>query len=144
MVKTCPQSGICYSVNVPSTSASSGNGDLYFQIQAPSSLQWVGLGQGQQMAGANIFIIYANQDGNNVTLSPRLGAGNYQPSYDQNSAQASLLDGTGIANGVMTANVRCTYNFILISSCHYSCPLSLTVPIRCQLCFVEWWFHEFY
>ncbi|MCJ1409984.1 hypothetical protein MMC19_004069 [Ptychographa xylographoides] len=107
VVKTCPQSGICYSVNVPSTSASSGNGDLYFQIQAPSSLQWVGLGQGQQMAGANIFIIYANQDGNNVTLSPRLGAGNYQPSYDQNSAQASLLDGTGIANGVMTANVRC-------------------------------------
>ena len=97
---------MCYSVNVPAQSASSDSGDIYFQIQGPSSLQWIGLGQGQQMAGANIFIIYSDASGTNITLSPRLGKGNFQPNYDS-QAQVSLLGGSGIANGVMTANVRC-------------------------------------
>ncbi|MCJ1415252.1 hypothetical protein MMC32_001584 [Xylographa parallela] len=101
------QPGVYYSVNVPSASASSGTGDLYIQIQAPSSMQWVGLGQGGQMKGANIFIIYANSDGQNITLSPRLGAGNFQPDYNS-AAQVSLLEGSGIANGLMTANIRYT------------------------------------
>ncbi|MCJ1438857.1 hypothetical protein MMC27_008247 [Xylographa pallens] len=100
------QPGVYYSVNVPSASASSGTGDLFIQIQAPSSMQWVGLGQGEQMKGANIFIIYANSDGRNITLSPRLGAGNFQPDYNS-AAQVSLLEGSGIANGLMTANIRC-------------------------------------
>ena len=59
------------------------------------------------MSGANIFVVYADSTGSNVTLSPRLGQGNRQPQAD-NSAQVSLLDGSGIANGKMTANVRCT------------------------------------
>lgn len=59
------------------------------------------------MTGANIFIIYADSSGKNVTLSPRLGKGNFQPQMDTD-AKVTLLDGTGIANGVMTANVRCT------------------------------------
>ncbi|MCJ1290354.1 hypothetical protein MMC34_001890 [Xylographa carneopallida] len=100
------QPGVYYSVNVPSASASSGTGDLFIQIQAPSSMQWVGLGQGGQMKGANMFIIYSNSDGHNITLSPRLGAGNFQPDYNS-AAQVSLLEGSGIANGVMTANIRC-------------------------------------
>jgi len=100
------QPGVYYSVNIPSASASSGNGDLFIQIQAPSSMQWVGLGQGGQMKGANIFIIYGDSAGQNITLSPRLGAGNFQPDYNS-AAQVSLLDGSGIANGVMTANIRC-------------------------------------
>ena len=60
------------------------------------------------MRGSNIFIIYADETGKNVTLSPRLGQGNNQPNYDSSTAaQVSLLDGSGIANGLMTANVRC-------------------------------------
>lgn len=58
------------------------------------------------MAGSNIFIIYPDSTGNNVTLSPRLGKGNYEPYYDTD-AKVTLLDGSGVANGVMTANVRC-------------------------------------
>ncbi|MCJ1386144.1 hypothetical protein MMC17_009270 [Xylographa soralifera] len=100
------QPGVYYSVNVPSASASSGAGDLFIQIQAPSSMQWVGVGQGGQMKGANIFIIYSDSDGQNITLSPRLGAGNFQPDYNS-AAQVSLLEGSGIANGLMTANIRC-------------------------------------
>ena len=101
------QSDVQYSFNVPTASASSGNGDIYFQIQAPASTQWVGLGQGSQMRGANIFIVYSDSDGQNVTLSPRLGQGNFQPQFNS-QAQVSLLEGSGISNGLMTANVRCT------------------------------------
>lgn len=56
------------------------------------------------MAGANIFVVYPN--GNNVTVSPRLGMGEIQPLYNSD-AQVSLLDGSGVQNGVITANMRC-------------------------------------
>ena len=85
---------------------SSGSGDVYFQIQGPASKQWIALGQGGRMAGANIFVIYADSNGSNVTLSPSPGQGHVQPRYDQ-GIQAFLLEGSGIANGKMTANVRC-------------------------------------
>ncbi|MCJ1251253.1 hypothetical protein MMC30_008484 [Trapelia coarctata] len=101
------QSNVQYSFNVPAASASSGNGDIYFQIQAPASTQWVGLGQGSEMKGANIFIVYSDSDGQNVTISPRLGLGNFQPQFNS-QAQVSLLEGSGISNGMMTANVRCS------------------------------------
>ena len=101
-----PTDNVRYSVNIPASSASSGSGDIYFQIQAPSTYQWVGLGQGTQMKGANIFIIYSDESNNNVTLSPRLGKGEFEPEYSS-AANVTLLAGSGIANGTMTANVRC-------------------------------------
>lgn len=58
------------------------------------------------MSGANIFTIYTSADGNNVTLSPRLGTGHEMPRFS-NNAQVSLLEGSGVSNGVMTANVKC-------------------------------------
>ena len=102
--KYCPSEapGVCYSVNVPTGS----NGDLFFQVQGPSTQQWIGLGQGGQMAGANIFFVYADADGTNVTVSPRKGVGNVMPVYPSGT-QFTLLEGSGITNGTMTANVRC-------------------------------------
>ena len=58
------------------------------------------------MRGSNIFMIYSNAAGDNVTLSPRLGVGNRAPSLDS-TAEVTLLEGSGIADGVMTANFRC-------------------------------------
>ncbi|KUJ19843.1 CBD9-like protein [Mollisia scopiformis] len=106
-VTYCPSGNVCYAVNVPATTASSGSGDIYFQITGPSTLSWIGLGQGTSMTGANIFMIYANSAGDNVTLSPRLGSGNRQPESDT-TTDVTLLGGSGISNGVMTANVRCS------------------------------------
>lgn len=51
-------------------------------------------------------MIYANAAGDNVTLSPRLGTGNKQPQSDT-TTDVTLLGGSGISNGVMTANVKC-------------------------------------
>lgn len=107
MNKQCPKNDICYSLNIPDATASSGNGDIYFQITAATKYQWIGLGQGTQMRGANMFVLYADSTGQNVTLSPRLGVGEVEPEHDT-ATQVSLLEGTGIKNGVMTANVKCS------------------------------------
>jgi hypothetical protein len=58
------------------------------------------------MKGANIFVMYADASGSNVTLSPRLGVGHVEPESDT-TANVTLLDGSGISNGIMTANVKC-------------------------------------
>jgi len=107
-IKYCPpgNKGVCYIINVPEQTASSGNGDIFFQVQGPSTNQWIGVGQGTQMAGANMFVVYADASGTNVTLSPRLGKGEIQPLYDS-QAQVFLLEGSGVAKGMTTANVRC-------------------------------------
>lgn len=69
------------------------------------------------MAGSNMFLIYAGSDGQNVTLSPRLGVGLQEPDYNT-AAQVSLLEGSGIVNNVMTANIRCEYSLTSISLFH--------------------------
>lgn len=107
LVTSCPETNLCYSLNIPESTASSGNGDIYFQISAPTTYQWVALGQGSGMAGSNIFVIYTSANGQNVTLSPRLGKGHVEPQHDT-AAQVTLLDGSGVSNNVMTANVRCS------------------------------------
>merc|ERR1711939_613994 len=99
-------SGYGISVNVPSDTASSGSGSIYVQISAPSGTEWIGFGQGSQMSGANMFVVYA-ADSTNVTVSPRLGTGHTQPQVN-GDAQISVLEGTGIASdGSLVANVRC-------------------------------------
>ncbi|CEL09328.1 hypothetical protein ASPCAL12466 [Aspergillus calidoustus] len=99
-------SKIAYSIAVVSSSVGSEPTDLFFQIVAPTSYEWVALGQGTGMAGANIFVMYSSSLKNNITLSPRSGKGHVMPEYNP-AARVDLLDGTGISNGYMTANVRC-------------------------------------
>jgi len=101
----CPASGVCFKLNIPQNTASSGNGDIFFQLSAPTSYSWVALGQGSSMSGSNIFVVYASGNGN-VTLSPRLGQGHQEPQFNSD-AQVTLLEGSGVSNGKMIANVRC-------------------------------------
>lgn len=58
------------------------------------------------MSGSNMFVIYTSADGNNVTLSPRSASGHNMPTLNSNT-QVELLEGSGVSNGVMTANVKC-------------------------------------
>ncbi|KAL4901032.1 hypothetical protein BDW74DRAFT_182135 [Aspergillus multicolor] len=104
------QSEIFYSITVPQSTASSGSGPIFFQIQAPTTLRWVALGQGTRMSGANIFVLYSSPS--NVTISPRLGTGHVQPRHNPD-AEVLLLEGSGIQSDIMTANVRC-------NTCKYS------------------------
>ncbi|KAJ6024688.1 hypothetical protein N7540_005485 [Penicillium herquei] len=100
------QSGITYTVNIPQATASSGTGPIFFQLKSTHELQWFAWGQGSRMQGANIFIVYASSEGNNVTVSPRLGVEHVMPLHNS-EAQLSVLNGSGISNGVVTANIRC-------------------------------------
>lgn len=58
------------------------------------------------MAGSNIFVVYTSADGQNVTVSPRLGVGHVEPEHNS-EAQITILGGSGVENGMMTANVKC-------------------------------------
>ncbi|KAI8719067.1 DOMON domain-containing protein [Fusarium sp. LHS14.1] len=102
----CPNSGdVCFRWGVPEASASSGSGNIYFQMEAPSSVQWAGLGIGSSMSGAEMFLIYQNGDGN-VTLSTRTGTGHVMPQYTRRTA-VELLAGSGVSGGKLIANIRC-------------------------------------
>lgn len=82
---------------------------MYIQISAPTSYSWVALGMGtQEMAGANMFIMYADGTGN-VTVSSRQGKGNVTPVYSASTASdLQLMSGSGVSNGKMIANILCT------------------------------------
>lgn len=97
---------MCFKWGVPEASASSGSGSVYFQIEAPSSYQWVGLGIGSRMSGAEMFIVYQDGSGN-VTLSTRVGSGHTQPRYSQRDG-VELLEGSGVVDDKIVANIRCT------------------------------------
>lgn len=57
------------------------------------------------MTHGNMFVVYP-APGNNVTLSPRRATGPYEPFYTPD-IQAQLLNGSGIGEGTLTANIRC-------------------------------------
>ncbi|KAM0424715.1 hypothetical protein ACHAPT_010025 [Fusarium lateritium] len=102
----CPNNGdVCFRWGVPEASANSGSGNIYFQMEAPSSVQWAGLGIGSGMSGAEMFLIYQNGEGN-VTLSTRTGTGHVMPQYTRRTA-VELLAGSGVVGNKLIANIRC-------------------------------------
>ncbi|KAL1797220.1 hypothetical protein ACET3X_003826 [Alternaria dauci] len=108
VASTSPADGVTFGLNIPeATAASSDAGEIFFSISAPSSYEWVALGQGNRMANSNMFVIYTSADGSNVTLSARTSGGYGAPSVNEDT-QVTLLEGSGVSNGVMTANVRCS------------------------------------
>ncbi|KAG6029927.1 hypothetical protein E4U41_000228 [Claviceps citrina] len=96
---------ICFQWAVPEAAASSGAGNVYFQLRAPTSYAWVGLGIGSNMAGADMFVMYEDGRGN-VTLSTRESPKHVMPTYRARKGVA-LLAGSGVVDGHMVANVRC-------------------------------------
>jgi hypothetical protein len=107
----CSSSNVCFSLNIPDTTALSGTGDIYLQISAPTTYSWIGLAQGNKMANANYFVIYTSSSGKNVTLSPRSDTGVRMPIYN-NATQVELLEGSGVMNGVMVANIKCELSYL--------------------------------
>ena len=98
-----PSDNVTVSLNVPSDSSDS----LFFHFSAPASQSWAAFGLGSQMSGALIFVTYAAQSGNNVTVSPRLGTGHVMPQYTSN-VQVDVLSGSGVIDGSFVVNAKCT------------------------------------
>lgn len=95
---------ITYSINVPEITAQSGSGSIYIQMNSTRQVRWFALGQGTRMEGANMFVAYTS--GDSVTVSPRSGIAEVEPLYNKD-AQITMLDGSGVHDGVITANIRC-------------------------------------
>ncbi|KAK4554555.1 hypothetical protein LTR86_008410 [Recurvomyces mirabilis] len=105
--QNCPSTNLCFKVNVPDSTAQSGSGDIYLRISAPISYSWAALGQGSQMRGANMFVVYTSADGGNVTISQRSASGHNMPT-EVSQSTVTLLEGSGVQGNTMTANIRCT------------------------------------
>lgn len=58
------------------------------------------------MAGSSMFLMYPDGEGN-VTLSTRKGTGHRQP-QESADPHVQLLAGSGVRDGQMTANLRCS------------------------------------
>lgn len=59
------------------------------------------------MANSNMFVVYTSSSGSNVTISPRTTSSHSPPDANPNT-RLQLLEGSGVSNGVMTANVKCS------------------------------------
>jgi hypothetical protein len=71
------------------------------------------------MTGATIFVMYSDGNGN-VTISPRDGIGHVQPGFNSTRMSGvTLLEGSGISGGMMTANVKCLFSPFLYHPCPY-------------------------
>ena len=97
--------GVSFQVNIPEETAASGTGPIFLQLKGLVSRKWFALGQGSRMTHGNLFVVYS-APGGNVTLSPRRATGPLEPKFSPD-IEAYLLEGSGINDGVMTANVRC-------------------------------------
>lgn len=81
--------------------------DLYFIIRAKSHLSWAGVGLGSHdMPGALYLIIYKNERGDNVTFSPRVAYGHYEPAY-YDEMEYDVLEGS-VDDEYMTFKAKCT------------------------------------
>ncbi|KAF2266536.1 CBD9-like protein, partial [Lojkania enalia] len=100
-------SDICFSLTVPDINMPSRAGDYYVQIQANTTYSWIGLAQGDKMAGAHFVVVYKSADSKNTTISPRL-AGNHEILTYDNSTQVTRLSHSSIHDGQITANIKCS------------------------------------
>jgi Cytochrome domain of cellobiose dehydrogenase/Eukaryotic cytochrome b561 len=97
-------SNVTISVNIP---VDDGSDDLFFHVSAPAGQAWVGFGFGTRMKDALIFVHYKSEDGENITVSPRIGIGHVEPQFTS-AVGVTLLEGTYVDNETYNINGHCT------------------------------------
>lgn len=81
--------------------------EVNFYIEAPDLYQYVAVGFGGSMDAMFTFIVYPNANRDGVTLSPRLGTGNFEPAFYPD-AKITLNEGTRYFNQTLYVNATCT------------------------------------
>ncbi|POR31845.1 Uncharacterized protein TPAR_07965 [Tolypocladium paradoxum] len=85
-----------------------GNSDIFFSLRVPTETSWGAVGLGSDdMKGALFLMIYRNEKGDNVTFSPRVAYGNYEPQLYPD-VKFEVLNGTGVIDGYMVFNAKCS------------------------------------
>ncbi|KAM0254709.1 hypothetical protein ACHAQJ_006490 [Trichoderma viride] len=100
-----PDGTLAFAFTVPDN----GNTDVYFSMRVSTERSWGAIGLGSNdMPGALFLILYRSQNNeNNVTFSPRLAYGNYEPKYYPD-LKFETSNGTGVKDGYMTFNAVCS------------------------------------
>ncbi|KAF4988965.1 hypothetical protein FGRMN_9438 [Fusarium graminum] len=81
--------------------------EVYLSLRVKSNRSWGAVGLGSQdMPGALFLMVYKSRETNNVTFSPRLAYGHYEPYY-WDEMDYEILNGTGISDGYMSVTIRC-------------------------------------
>ncbi|KAK3317970.1 hypothetical protein B0H66DRAFT_220348 [Apodospora peruviana] len=80
--------------------------DVNFYMAVPDLYQYTGIGFGATMANSLMFLVYANNDRNGVTLSPRLSTGNTEPVFYP-AAEIILHEGTRAFDHTLYVNATC-------------------------------------
>ncbi|OAR01522.1 hypothetical protein LLEC1_07202 [Akanthomyces lecanii] len=81
--------------------------DYFVTMRLRTSRSWGAVGLGSDdMPGALYFVMYLNDKADNVTFSPRLAYGNYEP-YFYDEMRWEYLPGTGVKDGYATLSFRC-------------------------------------
>ncbi|EAW25742.1 cytochrome and DOMON domain-containing protein [Aspergillus fischeri NRRL 181] len=96
---------ISFTIAVANSANASHHPAIFLQIEAPIAVEWIALGLGDQMDGADMFLVYASSP-KGVTVSPRAGTGHVPPEYNP-KARFSILPKTGIVNETMIARFQC-------------------------------------
>ncbi|KAL7814632.1 hypothetical protein V8C44DRAFT_36580 [Trichoderma aethiopicum] len=99
-----PDKSLAFAFTVPDN----GNTDVYFSLRVSTKRSWGAIGLGSDdMPGALFLILYRSKNNrDNVTFSPRLAYGHYEPKYYPD-LKFEVLDGTGVKDGYMTFNAVC-------------------------------------
>ncbi|KAK4075380.1 uncharacterized protein Triagg1_4501 [Trichoderma aggressivum f. europaeum] len=99
-----PDGSLAFAFTVPDN----GNTDIYFSLRVSTKRSWGAIGLGSDdMPGALFLILYRSKNNHdNVTFSPRLAYGNYEPKYYPD-LKFDVLDGTGVQDDFMTFNAVC-------------------------------------
>ncbi|XWW93484.1 hypothetical protein V2A60_001417 [Cordyceps javanica] len=81
--------------------------DYFVTMRLRTTRSWGAIGLGSHdMAGALYFVMYLNDRGDNVTFSPRLAYGNYEPRF-YDTMRWEYLPGTRVQDGFATLSFRC-------------------------------------
>ncbi|KAF9701547.1 hypothetical protein EKO04_000976 [Ascochyta lentis] len=90
-----------FSVNIANDSS-----DVYFYFASPA-YSWVGVGFGRQMEDSLMLILYPSADGDDVTISPRIGRKAGEPVFTE-KLEIEVLDGTRVEEDMMILHGRCS------------------------------------
>ncbi|WKT44786.1 Cytochrome b561/ferric reductase transmembrane [Fusarium oxysporum f. sp. vasinfectum] len=83
------------------------NTEVYFSLRVKKNRSWGAIGLGSEdMPGALFLMVYKSRTTNNVTFSPRLAYGHYEPYY-WDEMDYEILNTTGIIDDHMVATIRC-------------------------------------
>lgn len=98
-----PGGSLAFAFSVPEND----NLGYYFSLRMSKDVSWAAVGLGSDdMPGALYLMIYQNEDGNNVTFSPRVAYGHYEP-YFFDEMRWEVLEGTGEEDDHFNFNARC-------------------------------------